>query len=419
MSTIAKLKNQGLISQITSEDIDLDNLSYTFYAGFDPTADSLHVGHLFVLMMMKRLQDLGHTPIAVVGGATGMIGDPSGKSKERNLLDEEQIAHNVACVRVQIEKFIDLKSSGRLVNNMDWMKEFSLIPFLRDVGKNFRLSEMIAKESVQKRLDSEEGISFTEFTYQILQSYDFLHLYETYGCNLQIGGSDQWGNITAGTDLIRRKTGGSAFGITFPLIQGANGQKFGKTEQGTVWLDEKRTSPYQFYQFFLQTEDSLAVQYLRYFTLLSDSDIEQLEQDLKERPEARTAQKALALDITKRVHGEVLAQKAIEASQILFGAEITQMDDASLSGIFSDVPSLVQQRNILDSGELSLLDVLVEAKLVPSKGQGRQRIKGGGIYINNKRVDDENLKLGPNNLVTESTMVLRAGKKNYCLIRFN
>ncbi len=419
MSTIAKLKNQGLISQITSEDINLDSQIYTFYAGFDPTADSLHVGHLFVLMMMKRLQDLGHIPIAVVGGATGMIGDPSGKSKERNLLDETQIAHNVACVQVQIEKFVNLDSGGRLVNNMDWMKEFSLIPFLRDVGKNFRLSEMIAKESVQKRLDSEEGISFTEFTYQILQSYDFLHLYETYGCNLQIGGSDQWGNITAGTDLIRRKTGKSAYGITFPLIQGPNGQKFGKTEQGAIWLDEKRTTPYQFYQFFLQTEDSLVIQYLQYFTLLTDSEIQTLEIEVKERPENRAAQKVLAFDITKRVHGEALAQKAIEASQILFGAEISQMDDNTLKGIFSDVPSLEQPMEKLVSGELQLLDVLVEAKLVPSKGQGRQRIKGGGIYINNRRVEDENLLLGAQHLVTESTMVLRAGKKNYCLIRFN
>ncbi len=416
MTLLQKLQDRGLIHSVTEPHPDLDKESFTFYAGFDPTADSLHVGHLFVLMMMLRLAEAGHTPIAVVGGATGMIGDPSGKSQERVLMDATSIARNVEAIREQIEKFLPAGKTVML-NNLDWTKPWNVIDFLRDIGKNFRLSEMLAKESVQKRLNSDEGISFTEFTYQILQSYDFLHLCEHHNCILQIGGSDQWGNITAGKDLIRKRLGRSAHGITFPLVQGPGGGKFGKTEQGAVWLSSERTSPYEFYQFFLKTEDAQAPTYLRYFTLISDEEISRLETCIVEAPEKREAQKALAFDITSRVHGQEEAQKAVKASEVLFGQSIEGLSDRDLLGIFQDVPSKTYSRSQLNDG-LNLLDVLVETGLISSRKQARQRISQGGIYLNNERVSDENLVLKAEHLASETTMILRAGKRQYFLIRF-
>lgn len=419
MNALQSFKQNGLIQAVTNEDLDLSGQSLTFYCGFDPTSDSLHLGHLFAMTMMRRLQLLGHKPIAVVGGATGMIGDPSGKSKERVLLTEETIAHNSNCIALQLGRFIDLDGDAILVNNMDWTRDCSLIHFLRDIGKNFRLSEMIARESVQKRLQSEEGISFTEFTYQILQSFDYLHLYQKYGCTLQMGGSDQWGNITAGIDLVRKVAGGSCFGLTIPLITGANGQKFGKTEDGTLWLDGTRTSPYKLYQYFLQTDDSLVIQYLRYFTFLESEEVLQLQNSMQANPEKREAQKALAREIVTRVHGEAAMDQVLNATSVLFGAEISGLDDETLNSIFEDVPSLTLSASVLDGDGVPLLDVLVQSGLVPSKGQGRQSIKAGGIYLNNRRVLEENLRLTSAQLISKSALILRAGKKNYCLVRFN
>ena len=418
MSSLKKLMDTGVVSTASSEDIDLDNKTYTFYAGFDPTADSLHVGHLFVLVTMRRLQQLGHKPIAVVGGATGMIGDPSGRSKERVLLSEEIIEKNIKGLSAQIEKFINTSEGGVIVNNYDWFKGFGFIQFLRDVGKVFRLSEMLGKESVQKRLSSDEGISFTEFTYQILQSYDFLHLFRTHDCNMQIGGSDQWGNISAGITLIRKETGKESFALTLPLIKNSSGEKFGKSEGQNVWLDPNQTSPYNFYQFWMNTNDADVIQYLYYFTFLGDQEIERLKSELVDSPEKRSSQKALAYEITTILHGKAEADKAVQASEVLFGGSIKGLGDADLKEIFSDVPSIEIQRQELDAEGLGLLSVITRAGLAPSNGKARKLIQQGGIYLNNERVSDDRLMLTETDLGDRSTMVLRAGRKKYCLIQF-
>jgi tyrosyl-tRNA synthetase len=417
-TTLEKWKQCGLIFQSTSDEIDLDNKSYTFYTGYDPTADSLHVGHLFALITMVRLQKLGHRPIAVVGGATGMIGDPSGKSKERVLLDEKSISHNVECLRTQISHFIDTSTGAEIVNNYDWFKTFGFIEFLRDVGKSFRVTEMLAKESVQKRISSDEGISFTEFSYQLLQSYDFYHLCEHHGCNLQVGGSDQWGNITAGIDFVRKKCSKQTYGLTLPLIQNSNGEKFGKSEGNAVWLDPEKTSPYNFYQFWIRTEDTDVIKFLRFYTFLDDAEIDELEQLTKEQPEQRAAQKKLAYEVTKLVHGQSEADKAVIASKVLFGGEIASLSDDILGSIFSDVPSCELELSTLKTEGYPLLDALTAADLCPSKGKARQTIRQGGIYLNNNRIDDENLILTPELMASESMMVLRSGKKKYCLLKF-
>ena len=417
MSALSKLKRNGIVEFSSNDDIDLDNNSYTFYAGFDPTADSLHVGHLFVLISMARLQRMGHTPIAVLGGATGMIGDPSGKSKERVLLTEDVIQHNVTCIKQQIGLFLDFDAGAQVVNNMDWFRDYRFIPFLRDIGKLFRVSEMMNKESVQKRLSSDEGISFTEFSYQILQSYDFLKLFEEHGCTLQIGGSDQWGNISAGITLIRKETGAQAYGLTLPLIKSSSGEKFGKSEGQNIWLDPEKTSPYNFYQFWIQAADADVIQYLYFFTFLEENRILECKQSLEDNPGAREAQKTLAFEVTKMLHGEIEAQKAVQASNVLFGGSLEGMDDQTLMQIFADVPSLTLTQTQLGQG-VGLLDVLVEAKLSDSKGKARKLVRQGGIYLNNKRVDSEEMNLASSDLVGDSTMLLRSGKKKYCLLRF-
>ncbi|PCJ21486.1 MAG: tyrosine--tRNA ligase [Candidatus Cloacimonadota bacterium] len=419
MSSVENFLKHELIHQLSSDEIDLDNKSYTFYCGFDPTGDTLHVGHLYLLITMMRLQKLGHKPIALLGGATGMIGDPSGKSKERVLLTEEIIDHNLKGISKQIKKFIKIEDGAKIVNNMDWFKTHNFVSFLRDIGKMFRVTEMMAKESVKKRLSSDEGMSFTEFSYQVLQAYDYLYLNENHDCNLQVGGSDQWGNITAGTDLIRKKNGNKAYGMTIPLIKSSSGEKFGKTSTGdNFWLDPKKTSPYEFYQFWVQREDSEVIKYLRYFTFLPDETIERLQQCLEQEPHKREAQKTLAFEVTKLVHDEDAVNLAIKATQVLFGGSLDGLNDETLLNIFKDVPSIECSKSSLNNQSFGILDLLSSAGLCKSKGEARRLIKQGGVYLNNQKVSDETKMLGEEDLASDSIMIVRSGKKKYALANF-
>jgi len=418
-----ELQARGFIYQITDPLLKnaLNQERITFYAGFDPTADSLHIGNLLVIMGMVHLQRAGHRPIAVVGGGTGLIGDPSGKSKERPLMSREQIERNLEGIRAQLEHFLCYgKASAELimVNNLDWLGELNLIEFLRDIGKHFRLSEMLARESVKLRLESEEGISFTEFCYQLLQAYDFLHLFDQYQCRLQVGGSDQWGNITAGIDLIRRLRQAQAYGLTFPLVTTASGAKFGKTEQGTVWLDPKKTSPYQFYQYWIQTDDRDVVRYLKYFTLLPLSEIEELAQLVKTEPEKRTAQKRLAFEITSMVHSRDQAEQVERASQLLFYEKLENLSDQELLMVFDQAPSYQVNKSELEKG-IALLDLLERAKIFPSRAEAKRKIKEGGVYLNQQRITDLNYQLSLKDLASEHFIVIRVGKKKYHLIRID
>jgi tyrosyl-tRNA synthetase len=415
-----ELSWRGLVHQLTHPDelrLRLDKPGMTLYTGFDPTADSLHVGHMFQLLNLARFQRAGHRPIALVGGGTGFIGDPSGKSEERKLLTREKLEENVAGIRRQVATLIDLSSDDRglLLDNSAWLCEFSLIDFLRDVGKHFSINMMLEKDSVRSRLESASGISYTEFSYMLLQSYDFLHLYDRYGCALQVGGSDQWGNITAGMDLIRRTRAGEAFGLTTPLITKADGTKFGKTEKGAVWLDARYTSPYQFYQFFVRTDDRDVGKYLRYFTFLSQEEVAALEAAVASRPEAREAQKRLAAEITTMVHGAGEAKRAENAAQVLFGGSLESLDERTLLDVFADAPSMVKGRIDLEGAGAPLVDLLVETGLSQSKGMARKDLAGGGVYLNNERVADRNLTTA--DLVLGRYLVLRKGKKNYHLVR--
>lgn len=394
----------------------------TAYVGIDPTADSLHIGHLVSIMMLKHFQIAGHRPIALVGGATGMIGDPSGKSEERNLLSEETLRHNQECIRTQLLRFLDFESgqpnAAEIVNNYDWMKEFSFLGFLREVGKHLTINYMMAKDSVQKRLET--GISFTEFTYQLVQGYDFLHLYENKGCRLQMGGSDQWGNITTGTELIRRKTGGEAFALTCPLITKADGGKFGKTEKGNIWLDPEKTSPYAFYQFWLNCSDEDSKKYIRIFTLFNKSEIEAMETEQDAAPHLRILQKALAKDLTIRVHGESEFNTAVEASEILFGKGTTEtlkhLDERTLLNVFEGVPQFEISAAELKQG-IGLVDFLAEKTAVfPSKGEARRMLKDGGVQINKEKVSEE-LIVTDAHLLNEKYILVQKGKKNYFLVK--
>ncbi len=422
----ADLQWRGLIYQTTDD----DNLSKwlmekprTLYAGFDPTADSLHVGSMVPLLTLRRFQQAGHQPIAIVGGATGMIGDPSGKSNERNLLDEEQLQANVAGMAEQMRQFLDFdcgESSALLVNNFDWMKEFSYIEFLRDVGKNFPVNVMLSKDSVKSRLEEgSAGLSYTEFSYMLLQAYDFVHLNQKYGCELQIGGSDQWGNVTAGIDLGRRMFQQQLYGITCPLLTKSDGSKMGKTETGTVWLDPNRTSPYEFYQYWIRVDDLDAGKCLRFLTELDREEIEVLDQSRQDAPHERASQKRLAEVLTQLVHGEEGLAKALNATKIFFGAEIDDLSDRELGDIFSDVPSNDCNRSELGGEGLSLIDALVLAGLVKSKGEARRAIKEGGVYVNNRRQKEVESRLDSSSLASETMIVLRRGKKNYSLLRFD
>jgi len=400
----------------------------TVYAGFDPTADSLHIGHLLPLLMLRRFQLAGHTPVAVVGGATGMIGDPSGKSAERNLLSKDDLARNVAGMHEQMRRFLDFdaqRNAAQLVNNFDWIGPFSYLEFLRDVGKNFPVNVMLAKDSVKSRLgrdgsDTDSGgLSYTEFSYMLLQAYDFVYLYDKFNCEMQIGGSDQWGNITAGIDLGRRMRGAHLLGLTSPLLTKADGTKMGKTESGAIWLSPKRTSPYQFYQYWIRTEDADVGKVLRMMTTLPHEEIEALDASREQDAAKRDSQRRLAEELTRIVHGDAGLAAAQRATEIFYGAEIADLNDSQLAEIFADVPSQTLARNVLtDNGGLPIADALVAAGLSKSKGDARRTTQQGGAYVNNRRIESADARLTPTELASETVMVLRAGKKNYALLRF-
>jgi len=385
----------------------------TAYIGFDPTASSLHVGSLLTVMGLARLQRFGHTPIAIVGGGTGMIGDPSGKSQERVLLSADQIEQNVAGVRTQLERFLDFsagRNGAKIVNNVDWLGTIDLVSFLRDAGKHFTVNYMLQKESVSRRLESEEGISFTEFSYLVLQAYDFLQLFDRYGCTLQMGGSDQWGNITAGIDLIRKLRSTKAHGLVWPLMKTASGTKFGKTEQGTVWLDAERTPPFAFYQFWLNTPDSEVITYLKCFTFLDRPTIDSLEHGAKTAPEKREAQRVLAREVTALVHGAHEADRAAEGSQRLFSTWSTDQPAEELLEALADVPSTSVSASALTE-ERPLTHWLTETGLVTSKSEATRLIKSGGIYVNNVAVVDEKSRIGHKDLWQRKLIVLGKGKR--------
>ena len=399
----------------------------TAYLGIDPTADSLHIGHLVGVMILRHFQRAGHRPIALVGGATGMIGDPSMKSQERKLIDEETLRHNQECIKAQLSKFLDFESdapnAALLVNNYDWMKDFSFLGFIRDVGKHITVNYMMAKDSVKKRLsgESREGMSFTEFSYQLLQGYDFLHLYEKYGCHIQLGGSDQWGNMTTGTELIRRMLGNEdAYAITCKLITKADGTKFGKTEGGNVWLDPKRTSPYKFYQFWLNVSDDDAAKYIKIFTTLGEDEINALIAQQAEDPGQRPLQKRLAKEITTLVHSEADWQQAVEASQILFsnkaGETLHNLDEKTLLDVFEGVPTFEVSRQDIENG-IKLADLIVEkAPVFPSKGELRKLAQGGGLSVNKTKVADAYTPVTPDMLLNDKYILIQKGKKNYYLL---
>jgi len=423
MNLIEDLQWRNLLADCT----DLDGLGkrlaqgpLTLYCGFDPTADSLHVGHLMGQLTLRRFQLAGHRPLPLAGGATGMIGDPSGKSAERNLLTREQLEHNVACIKGQLSKLLDFDSSSnpaQLVDNATWTIGVSYLDFLRDIGKHFSVNMMVAKDSVRARMDSELGLSYTEFSYMLLQSFDFYYLRRAYDCELQIGGSDQWGNITAGTDLIRKKLQASCWGMTFPLITKSDGSKFGKTESGAVWLDPKRTSPYRFYQFFVNTEDSMLPTYLRKFTLLARAEIQALEATHAERPEVRQGHKALAREVTTLVHGAQAYEDAMRASEIMFGGRLEGVSETVFEDVVGEVPTHALPREHLAGIGMPLIDAVVAAGLASSKGAARRDIEGGGLYVNNIKQGDISRNLGIADALFGRYLLLRKGKRSYAVLR--
>jgi tyrosyl-tRNA synthetase len=392
----------------------------TAYIGFDPSAASLHVGSLLPVMGLARLQRFGHTPIAIAGGGTGLIGDPSGKTKERQLLTPEQVEENLSGIKEQLSRFLDFDATpnpARIINNADWLAPISMMEFLRDVGKYFTVNNLLAKEAIKRRLDSEEGISFTEFSYPLLQAYDYLVLHDRHGCTLQMGGSDQWGNILAGVDLIRRLRSARAHGLVFPLVTTAAGVKFGKTEAGAVWLDPKLTSPYRFYQFWLNTDDRDAIIYLKFFTWLTKDEIDQLEESVRAEPEKRRAQRELARQVTALVHGETELEKALRASEVLFGKEISGLGVQEILDIFADVPSSELEKSKLTGDGFTITDALLVSGLAPSKGEARRLVQGGGVCVNNRRVSDARQTISDADLIDGQLLVLRKGAKNYHVIR--
>lgn len=426
MNFIEEMEWRGMLHDVmpgTEEQLKKEQTAA--YLGIDPTADSLHIGHLAGVMLLKHFQNAGHKPIALIGGATGMIGDPSGKSAERNLLDEATLRHNEKAIKEQLSKFIDFTqgdNKAELVNNYDWMKEFNFLEFLRDVGKHLTVNYMIAKDSVKKRMSSEgAGISFTEFTYQLVQGYDFYHLYKNYNCKLQMGGSDQWGNITTGTELIRRKAQGEAFAFTMPLITKSDGKKFGKTESGNIWLSPEKTSPYHFYQFWINTSDQDAEKYMKIFTLLSRKEIQDLVEEHKQAPHLRTLQKRLAQEVTLMVHSQEELDMAVAASGILFGKatleSIQNVDKKSFLAVFEDFPQFEISKAEIENG-IDILDLLVEkTKVFPSKGELRRTIKGGGLSLNQQKVQKPDITVSADDLVQDDYFLIRKGKKNYFLIK--
>ncbi len=423
---ISELNWRGMIHDImpgTEEQLNKEMTAA--YIGFDPTADSLHIGNLVQIMSLVHLQKAGHKPVVLIGGATGMVGDPSGKSEERNLLSEEMLNHNLKGVKKQLERFLNFdcgENSAEVVNNYDWFKNFTFLDFIRQVGKHITINYMMAKDSVQNRLET--GLSFTEFSYQLVQGYDFFWLYENKGCKLQMGGSDQWGNIVTGTELIRRKTRGEAFAVTTPLIKKADGSKFGKTEAGNVWLDPEKTSPYQFYQYWLNASDEDAANYIRIFTLFSKEEIEALEKEHAEAPHLRKLQQVLAKDITVRVHSEEEYEMAVKASNILFGKSTTEdlnsIDEKTLLSVFEGVPQTEITRSALEqSGDLTtLLSETTNGIIFKSKGEARRMIQGGGVSVNKKKVSDPNEKANVD-LLQGKYLLAQKGKKNYYLVTVN
>lgn len=426
MDLYSDLKLRGLIesSSITDEN-ELKNLfngkPISFYIGYDPTSPSLQIGNLLAIITMKRLQLKGHKPYVVIGGATGMIGDPSGKNAERNLLTEEVIATNIKGQKAQLSRLLDFncgENSAVMVNNYDWISKFSFIDFLRDVGKRFRLSDMLAKDSVKSRLNSDAGISFTEFTYQMIQGYDFRHLAKTFNVTLQMGGGDQWGNITAGIDLARKMDGNSVHGVVTPLVTDSNGNKFGKSEGGTtIYLDPEITSPYQMYQFLLNTDDTSVIKYLNYFTFLSHEEIAKLQEEMKTAAHLRSAQKALAKEVVVTVHGEAGLEAALSATKIFFGEKITLLKDKDLNAIFKDVPSVELKFTELEAG-MPVADLLALTPLFGSKGEAKRSLEQKGVYLNNDTID-LSLVVTRANLASETCIVIRKGKKNYCVVKFS
>ncbi len=423
---VQELKWRGMVHNIMpgTEELLLKEQT-SAYVGIDPTADSLHIGHLVSIMMLKHFQACGHKPFALVGGATGMIGDPSMKSAERNLLDEETLRHNQNAIRAQLGRFLDFDSdssnAAQLVNNYDWMKEYTFLNFIRDIGKHITVNYMMSKDSVKKRItgDEKEGMSFTEFTYQLVQGYDYLFLYKHYGCKLQMGGSDQWGNITTGTELIRRKEGGEAYALTCPLITKADGGKFGKTEQGNVWLDAKYTSPYKFYQFWLNVSDEDAQRYVKIFTMLDKQTIDTaIEAHLLE-PHKRELQKLLAKEVTSMVHGEEEYKKALEASGILFGNSTSEalrgLDEDTFLSVFEGVPQFSINKDDLKENIVELL--AVKSSVFPSKGECRKMILGGGVAINKEKADSPELTISEGELLNNKYLLIQRGKKNYYILK--
>ena len=416
MNILDDLKFRGLINQVSNLEKlrkEMNKGKVSLYCGFDPTADSLHIGHLLPILALKRFQDAGHQPIALVGGGTGLIGDPSGKKEERTLNPDEVVEKWSNVLKAQLEQFLDFKSKDNpalIANNYDWLGKIKAIDFLRDIGKYFTVSYMLAKESVKARLES--GISFTEFNYMVLQAYDFLNLFEKYNCKLQIGGSDQWGNITAGIDLIKKKAEKEVYGLTVPLATKVDGAKFGKTETGTIWLDSKKTTPYQFYQFWINTDDGDVVQYLKFFTFLSKQEIENLEKEVQKNPEKREAQKFLANDITSLVHGKEVAVTVEKISQKLFYDDIKDFSEKELQMIFESSSFVILQ----DIDEISLIDLLIEAKICLSKRQAREDIQNKIIFINGILYDDAEQTIKKSNSFFDKYLVVKKGKKSYYFI---
>ncbi|AZB43952.1 tyrosine--tRNA ligase [Bacillus sp. FJAT-42376] len=415
---LSDLKFRGLVSQITDEaglEELLNKESIKLYSGFDPTADSLHIGHMLPILTLKRFQQAGHHPIALVGGGTGLIGDPSGKKAERTLNTKDIVQLWSDRIKEQLSRFLDFKAEANpavIANNFDWLGKMDVIAFLRDVGKYFGVNYMLAKDSVKTRIDS--GISFTEFSYMILQSYDFLNLYQNQGCKLQIGGSDQWGNITAGLELIRKtEEEAKAFGLTIPLVTKADGTKFGKTEGGAVWLDREKTSPYEFYQFWINADDRDVVKYLKYFTFLSHEEINALEKEVQEAPEKRAAHKRLAEEVTAMVHGQEALDQAIRISQALFSGEIKSLSGEEIKQGFKDVPS-----HQASSKEISLIDLLIEAGISPSKRQAREDVTNGAVYINGERKQELDYVLQAEDRIDDEFTIIRRGKKKYTMVQF-
>lgn len=422
---IAELKWRGMLHDVMPGTEEELNKGLTKgYIGFDPTADSLGVGNLVQVMTLLHFQHCGHQPIALIGGATGMVGDPSGKSAERNLLDEEALRYNQECQQKQLEKFLDFncgERSAKLVNNYDWFKQIGFLEFIRDVGKHITVNYMMSKDSVKRRLEGETGMSFTEFSYQLVQGYDFYYLWKHQGIKLQMGGSDQWGNIVTGTELIRRKASGEAFALTTPLIKKADGTKFGKTEGGNVWLDPKRTSPYKFYQFWLNASDDDVKNYIRIFTLMNREEIEVLEAEHNAAPHLRALQKALAKDITTRVHSSTDFEKAVEASEILFGKSTTdalkQLDEATLLDVFDGVPQHETDKNLFTQ-PFNLVELLSDKTgIFPSRGEARKMIQGGGVSINKIKLEDPEGNTSADMLLNNTYVLVQKGKKNYYLIK--